>query len=376
MLKLFSKRYHHLNKVLISADRIKANHQAFVEYHPDKKVCHVLKSNAYGHGLKTVAELFDSFGSPFLVVDSLFEAYELQKLKVKTPILILGYTHPDNFKVKKLPFHFAVFDLDVAKILNEFQPGCSIHLFVDTGMSREGIPISEFPRFVKNVKKLNNLKIVGLTSHFADADNPRSSTFTDQQMAKYYEALEILKKEAIEPEWKHISASAGSIKIDDPTFNMVRVGLAGYGITPLEQGDPFFKKVPLQPALRFISTLSQIKIIQPGTQVGYGLTFTAEQEMTLGLLPAGYYEGVDRRLSNKGFVKLKGVFCPIVGRVSMNMTVIDISQVKKPQVGDEVEIYSHETSDQNSFLEAAKLAETIPYELLVHLAESVRRELE
>jgi len=84
MLKLFSKRYHHLNKVLISAERIKSNHQAFIEYHQDKKVCHVLKSNAYGHGLKTVAPLFDSFNSPFLVVDSLFEAYELQKLKVKS----------------------------------------------------------------------------------------------------------------------------------------------------------------------------------------------------------------------------------------------------------------------------------------------------
>ncbi len=375
MLRLFSKTYHHLNKIFISSDRIKANHQAFQDFHPDKKICHVLKSNAYGHGLNIVAPLFDSFGSPFLVVDSLFEAYELQKLKVKTPILIMGYTHPDNFKVKRLPFHFAVFDLEVAKTLNEFQPGCSIHLFVDTGMSREGVPLAEFHSFVKKVKKLGSLKIAGLTSHFADVDNPTSATFTDEQMAQYYQALEILKKEGIEPEWKHIAASAGSIKIDDPTFNMMRVGLAGYGITPLEPGDPFYKKVALQPALQFVSTLAQIKKVHAGAKVGYGLTFTAPTEMTLGLLPAGYYEGIDRRLSNKGFVKVQDVFCPIVGRVTMNMTVIDISQVKKPKVGEQVIIYSHETGDKNSFIEAAKTSETIPYELLVHLAESVRREL-
>jgi alanine racemase len=365
--------YKHLNKILVSKTTLLENHKILQAFHQESAICPVLKSNAYGHGLKLVSPIFDAMNCPFLIVDSLFEAYELKKIKVKTPILILGYINPINLTVKKVPFEIAIFDLSLAKILNKYQPGCRVHIFVDTGMSREGIKVNDLQKFLSVVKKLKNLKIVGLCSHFADADNKYSQEFTIRQIEQFKKALQIMADNNIFPKWRHISASSGAFKSHDKIFNMIRAGIAHYGINPLDRKDKYNDKISLKPALEFYSTLAQIKSISKGSAIGYGYTFTAKKNMTLALLPAGYYEGVDRRLSNKGFVKIRENFFPIVGRVSMNMTVIDISLLKHPRIGEEVKIYSANDLDKNSFVNSAALAETISYELLVHLAESVKR---
>lgn len=372
---IFGKKYHHLNKILISKSALKYNHQLIQEFHQETKIAPVLKSNAYGHGLNVVAPIFDSFNPVFLVVDSLYEAYELTKLKVKAPILILGYTHPDNFSVKRLHFHITVFDLEVARSLNDHQSNCNVHIFVDTGMSREGVPLNDLPTFVAELKKLSNLKIVGLASHFADADNPTDNSFTKKQITNFKKALKILQQQGIDPQYRHISASGGAFKIKDSVFNVIRAGLASYGLNPLESSDGLYQQLLLRPALCLNSTLASIKTIKNRDRVGYNGTFIANSKMKIGLLPLGYYEGVDRRLSNRGFVSLNGTICPILGRVSMNMTSIDLSKVDNPQVGDQVSIYSNQLADVNNVVNAAKTAETIPYELLVHLAASIRREL-
>jgi len=368
-------QYQTLNTIQVSQKAIEQNHQALQVFHPEARVCPVLKSNAYGHGLKTVAKVFDSLNCPYLTVDSLFEAYELQKAGVKTKILILGYTHPDNFKAKKLPFEYVVYDLELAKTINQHQPGCNIHVFVDTGMCREGVTLSELPTFLKELQQLKQLRITGICSHLANADNPQDQAFTTQQIKNFQQALKLIRELGIEPQWRHVSASGGAFKVKDPTFNMIRAGLAHYGINPLETKDPESKNLQLLPVLRFTSTIVQIKDVQKGDRVGYNGTFTATRPMKIGLLPAGYYEGVDRRLSNQGVIKVGETFCKILGRVSMNMTLIDLSDVPTAKVGDEVTIYSEVNDDLNSVSKAAKDAKTISYELLVHLAESVRREL-
>lgn len=369
------KKYIPLNKVVISSKALKDNFKALTILHPEANICAVLKSNAYGHGLKLVAPVFDSFNMPFLIVDSLYEAYELYKLKVKTPILILGYTNPENFKIKNLPFHYAIYDLKLAKIFNEYQKGCSVHIFVDTGMHREGIQLSELRNFIKEIKKLKNIKIEGLCSHFADADNKDDNAATIAQINIFKEAIRICENEEISLKWKHISASAGALKINDPVFNMLRVGKALYGTNPLNLKDKSIDKIKLKPSLKFLSHIVQIKEINKDEKVGYSFTYQAKKKMKIAVIPAGYYEGVDRRLSNKGVVKVGKVYCPIIGRVSMNMTTIDVSSVKNVKVGDEVVIYSNNPKDKNSIYNSAILAETIPYEIVTKISESVRREL-
>lgn len=371
---LTKKQYHHLNTIELSISALHKNHNALKKLQPNMAICPVLKSNAYGHGLQALAPFFDNLHSPFLVVDSLYEAYELYKCKVKTPLLILGYTDPNNYKVKKLPFHFALFDLKTAETLSIYQPGCSVHLFVDTGMHREGIPIQELKAFIKKIKGLN-IKIIGLASHFADVDNPLSQANTKSQIKKYKQALAILKDVGITPKWRHISASGGAFKVDDNTFNMVRAGIASYGISPLSDIDKDRKKIELYPVLTLKTCIAQIKEIPKGVQVGYNGTYISQTKKRIALLPLGYYDGLNRSLSNRGIVKVNGTECPIIGNISMNITTIDVSHVAHIAVGDEVIVYSPHPSDKNSISNVAKTIKMSPYELLVKLAESTYRKM-
>jgi alanine racemase len=373
MLFAFSqKRYKTLNTISVSRKALEKNYYLLQAIHPEAFICPVLKSNAYGHGLTLVAPIFDALHPSFLVVDSLYEAYELSKLRIKTPILILGYTNPENLAIKKLSFHFAVYEETLVDALARHQPHAQVHIFVDTGMSREGVQLAQLKMFVQRIKS-NNLKIVGLASHFADADNPKSDMHWKSQLAAFKQALQILREEGVEPQYKHIAASAGSLKMHDPDMNMIRAGLISYGISPLAASDKVKAPSGLQQALCFTSTLVQIKTIPKGTKVGYNGTFTAKKEMKIGIVAAGYYEGVDRRLSNVGMVHIRNVDCPIVGRVSMNMTTIDLTACPNATVGDVVEIYSSNNKAATWLLTQATKAKTIPYELLVHLAATVRR---
>ncbi len=374
-------QYQTLNTIYINSDAIVHNHLALQQFHPEAAICPVLKANAYGHGLTTVAPIFDKLNCPFLCVDSLFEAYELMKQGVKTTVLILGYTAPVNFQVKRLPFEYVIYDLEMARALAKYQPGCRVHVFVDTGMNREGVPMSELPKFLKQLQELPQLKVVGACSHLADADNSHTEIILNQQLSTFKKALQLIEAAGFKLEWKHLTASGGAFKIHDPVCNLIRAGLAHYGLNPLASDDLVAQKVQaqqplkLQPALEFTTTIVQLKQIEAGERVGYNGTYTARKKMTIGLLPAGYYEGVDRRLSNLGIVTVNNQVCKIIGRVSMDMTTIDVSNVKNVKVGDLAVIYSADPDAHNSVAAAAASIGTIPYELLVHLAESVKREV-
>ncbi len=370
ILGIFRKGYRTLNTIEISRNDLLYNYKYLSSLNKKIKVAPVIKSNGYGHGIVEVANILDHLEAPFFCVDSLYEAYELQKAKIKTPILVMGYTDPQNFKVKKLPFSFAVFDLETGQVLNKYQPNCGIHIFVDTGMNREGIPMNELPHFLEEIKKLPNIKIKGLMSHLASADNPKD-LLNRMQIKNFKRALEICKKNRINPRWTHLTNSDGHLNIpyvstyDTPGVgNLARVGLALYGISH----DP-----NLKPILTFKSKIIQIRNLKKGDRIGYSGTFTAKEPMTFGVLPLGYYDGVDRRLSNKGWVTVDGLPCKIVGRVSMNITTVDISKIPNPKIGGEVFVYSNNRTDPNSIENVARLCKTIPYDILIHLAASTKR---
>lgn len=360
ILRLLGKEYQTLNRIEISKDNLLSNYKYLSSINKKVRIAPVIKSNAYGHGIIQVAKLLDSLKAPFFCVDSLYEAYELLKARIKTKILIMDYTNPENFKVKKLPFSFAVFDLEMAKVLNKYQSGASIHIFVDTGMNREGIPLSQLPDFLKEIKKLSNLKIEGLMSHLASADNHKDP-LNKIQIKNFKKALGICRKNSIKPKWIHLFNSDGLLNYL-PTRqvgiqNMARIGLALYGIAD----DPKLKQV-----LSFKSKIIQIKKLKKGDRVGYGGTFKAKKTMVMGVLPAGYFDGIDLRLSNKGWVEVSRIPCKILGRVSMNITTIDLTKIPSPYIGQEVNIYP-------SIKEAARLCKTIPYDILVSLSASTKR---
>lgn len=368
-LSLFRRSYSPLNKITISKNRLLNNFNYLSNVSKDISIAPVLKSNAYGHGLLNIAKIIDSQKAPFLCVDSLYEAYELIKENIKTPILIMGYVHPENLKVKRLPFSYAVYDKESAVAINKYQPSAKIHIFVDTGMHREGISINELPEFLRFLMTLKNLKIEGLMSHFAVSEEPKN-IFTQKQIKNFKSAVKILNNEGIFPKWIHIGNSGAVLnykEYEKEIGNVCRSGIALYGI------DPEGRNNSLEPVLELKTILNQVKLMQKDEKAGYSFTFTAKKDMTIGILPLGYNDGIDRNLSNTGGVSINGIWCPIIGRVSMNLTTVDLSKLKDPLVGREVVVYSRNTKDQNSIYNLAEKINTIPYELLVNLTTTTKR---
>lgn len=367
--KLLGHTYTPLNRITISRQAILENYRLLSSINKKIKIAPVLKSNAYGHGIVQIAKLIDSLHPPFFCVDSLYEGYELLKSRIQTPILIMGYVNPKNLQIKKLPFSYAVYDMNLVKVINQYQPHAGIHIFVDTGMHREGIKIEDLTSVVQQLQSFSNIKNEGLMSHFAAPDDIQNK-LTQKQVQAFEYAQHIIKGLGTHPKWIHMAASVGLLnsKIYKNMGNMARIGKSLYGITSDTKTD-------LKPALQLTTILAQIKTLQKGESVGYDFTFTADKDMVIGILPIGYNDGVDRRLSNKGVVLIDNTYCPIIGRVSMNITTIDLSKVKNPYVNQEVIVFSCNPLSKNSIVNAAKTCNILPHELLVHLSESIKRDL-
>lgn len=365
--RLFGKSYYPLNKIEISQSALKNNYDFLSKISAPIKVAPVVKSNAYGHGIELVAKVLDTKNPPFFCVDSLFEAYQLKNSKIKSEILVMGFVDSRNLKVKKLPFTYTVFDLNFAKALNKYQPGAKIHIKVDTGMNRLGVPPKDLAAFSDQIKKLKNISVVGLMSHLASPNT--SKVQTNSQIQYFKDARNIVKQKLLDPIWFHIAASDGLFSTKKGELkavsNLARVGIALYG------ADSSRKTTPV---LKLTSKIVQIKDIQKGEKVGYDRTYTAPSPVKIAMLPIGYNDGLDRRLSQVGTLTYKKNKCKVLGRVSMNITAIDVTKVKQLKVGDEITIISNKRGDINSVNELARTCSTIPHDLLVHLhAKSIRR---
>lgn len=360
------RNYSPLNTITVSKQNLINNYQYLSQIDPKIQVAPVLKSNAYGHGINLVAKVLDDQGAPFFCTDSIYEAYQLLKMKLKTPILIMGYVNPDNLKIKKLPFSYCVYDLELAKVLDKYQPGSEIHIFVDTGMNREGIKVADLPRFLDELKQLKNIKITGLMTHLACADNPKSEV-TKAQLKNFEVAKQVCQKAGLNIKWFHLGGSMSLLSLPNLNCNLIRAGKVIYGAGDFPE--------EIKPALKLTTQIIQVKEVSKGQKVGYNETFTARKHIKTAILPIGYNDGVDRRLSNKGVMTINGVKCPIIGLISMNLSTIDVSNVPDVHKGQEVVVVSDIQFESNSIKMAAKLCQTIPLELLIHLNPATRRNL-
>lgn len=357
--RAFGRQYRPLNKVEVSATTLINNYKVLSGIDRNIRIAPVLKSNAYGHGLIEAARILDLQKVPFFCVDSIYEAYKLYLAGIKTPILIMGYVDTVNLGFKKLPFSFAVYDINQLIKLTKKQPNVGLHIFVDTGMGREGVPVRELGQFLDKIPKRYLKNIEGVMSHFAAADKVNDQR-TKNQVVAFKNALKIFGDKNISLKWTHMANSSGLLNnrklgIDKIT-NMVRCGIALFGI------DPEGKNRSLKMAAKLTTEIAQIKLIEKGATVGYDYTYSAKRNIKVAVLPIGYNDGVDRELSNKGEAIVKGKTCRIIGRVSMNITTIDVSGVKGVRVGDKTEI---------KFTIPSK--NKIPYEFLVNLNPEIKR---
>lgn len=364
MTKLFGRTYQVLNEILLDKQAFISNVHYFQKLH-HTPVAPVLKANAYGHGLLPIASLADSLHAPCLCVDSLFEAYQLQKAHIKTPILILGYTFPENYHtLRSLPFTFSVHDTDTLAALAKYQPHAKIHLKLDTGMCRLGIQPHQVNDWIKILKHYPKLKLEGIFSHLSQADDRKKDAFSRNQITLFKQMVAQFEAAGFSFKFKHIAATAAAHWLDDSYFSFSRIGLGMYGYSP-------FKTPALKPVLTFISHLASVKTIPSQSQVGYGGTYHTKTTQDIGVIPAGYAEGINRNLSNQGSVIINRTPCPIVGNVCMDMTMVKLTT--KCNVGDQVILISPDITAPNNVYRLAEIEHTIPYTILTGLHPTIRR---
>lgn len=362
--------YEPLIEVLIYKKNLLHNLAEYRKNYHEALLAPVLKSNAYGHGLVEVAKILDKEKVSFLILDSLAEAMVLRNEGIKSNILIIGYTSANNIKNCRLKnISFVITDLSQLEELAEvIDKPIKIHLKFDTGMHRQGLVIDEIETALDIVKDNNFLEVEGICSHLADADNIDES-FTQKQIAAWQNIVESIKTALPEIKYFHLSATAGAKYFKMAQTNMIRLGLGLYGINA-----SLSEKLDLKPVLSLQSVVSSIKDLSSGGSVGYNASYRAKENLRIATVPAGYFEGVDRRLSNNGYFKINGCYCPIIGRVSMNISSVDVTDIENIKIGDKVIIISNE-DDKNSVAGIAKMAGTIPWEILVHIPSFLRRKV-
>jgi len=362
----------HLLRISINKNALLYNAQQFRSLFPHHTIAAVLKSNAYGHGLVPMGRFWDRHeGIGKIVVDSLVEAELLRNNGVKKSILILG--HVPFARIKDVagvtPVAIGINSFEQAsRLADTVRFPLAVHIKVDTGMHRQGVFPGELPKTIEVLRSNRRIRIEGLMSHLADADGPAGSGYTSEQIARWRQAVDIFRR-YIRGGQLHFSATAGTRYVDSGPNTMIRAGIGLYGFDTTQD-----QRLGVVPALSLHGKIVAIKNIPRNGGVGYNMTFRAPQDMTAAIVPCGYYEGVPRALSNKGFMYYGQVPLPIIGRVSMNMTTIDVSAVRAPlHLEDEVEIFSADPQKKNSIAWVAAACDTIPYEILVRLAPTIRR---
>jgi alanine racemase len=337
-----------------------------------KKVIPVLKSNAYGHGIVEVASMLNDAPIDMVAVDGYFEANKIRRV-IRHRILVMGYVDPENLwmlNTKKVSF--VAQEIADVEAWGRLGKRVNLHVEINTGMNRMGIDMDELDGYLAALRKYPKLHLEGIMTHLADADNPDPS-FTNGQVRLFDRAVSRVQKAGFKPEFIHIAQTPGSTKAKSKYANQIRLGIGTYGINPLSPGDRNYKKLEtLRPVLTLKSRIVKVRELKRGDKVSYSLTFTAPKKMRIGVLPLGYYEGVPWALSNKGFVTYDGGVLPIVGRVCMNHTLIDITDTDL-KLGDTVTAISKNKSDPNSIIALERDHGLFAYDTIVHVSDNIRR---
>ncbi len=341
---------------------------------PETKTMAVVKADGYGHGAVAVAKTLEGRADYFAVAD-ISEAKELRANGIKTPILILSYTSPYQYKeMVELDVTATVYSIADAKAISEtavkLGKNAVIHIAVDTGMSRVGFKDSkESAEIIKEISLLDNVVIEGLFSHYACADcADKSSALT--QKKRFDNFIAMLEEIGISVPLKHICNSAGVIDLDDH-YDMVRLGISIYGLYPSNELNR--ATLDLEPAMEVVSHIIHIKEIDEGTPVGYGHTYVAPSKRRVATVCIGYADGYQRALSNKGIVLIRGKRAPVIGRVCMDQIMVDITDIDGAHVGDFVVIMGKNGDEFISAEELGELAGSFNYEMICTLMPRVIR---
>jgi alanine racemase len=350
----------------VDLDAIRHNVRQFRRHLPESvRLMAVVKADAYGHGAVPAARAALSAGADSLAVAFLDEALELRAAGVSAPILVMGYTPPRAVgEAVRNDVTLTVYSEEVVEAL-----GCQVaregrsvdvHVKVDTGMGRIGLLEEDFPAFLRHFARFPRLRIGGVYTHFACADEPDKG-YTHFQHRCLLRFLDQLREAGMDTPLVHCSNSAAAIALPEYRHALVRIGIGMYGYYPSEELNR--RVIRLKPALTLKTRIVRLKRPPKGTGISYGKTVTVDGSRWIATIPVGYADGLSRRLSNRGSALVKGRRVPIVGRVCMDQTMLDVTEAMPVSVGDEVVLYGRQGDEVICVDEVARLLDTISYEV-------------
>jgi len=341
---------------------------------PGVKVLAAVKANAYGHGMVPVSQALVTHGVDMLGVAAISEAAELRDAGIAAPILMLGSVAPDFVEdALKHSVALTVCDTGLAETLSaaarRLNVAASVHVKIDTGMGRIGVGPDGALDLVRRVLSLDPLSFDGIWTHFPAADEPDTS-FARDQIALFNSIIAEMKAEGLPVPLRHAANSGAIAQLPEARFDMVRPGLALYGCHPTAD---MTLDLDLRPAMTLKTHVSFIKDLPPGATVSYGRTFTTSRPTCAATLPIGYADGLNRLLSNTGYVLIGGKRAPIIGRICMDQCVVDVTDLPQAKVGDPVVVYGRQGNERISVESVAQILGTIPNEVLCAVGRRVPR---
>ena len=341
---------------------------------PRVKILSMVKANGYGHGAVAVAKTLAGAGSNAFGVATVEEGIELRRARIKQPILVLAGVYLEQLQLflknRLTPVIHEVATLNtLEKRLRQRKATLPVDIEVDTGMGRIGFSLNEIAAWLPELAKLKAVKLQGVFSHFADAESP-NERYTQKQLQSFRQVLDRLAEAKILHRTSHIAKSAALITEPTAYFSMVRPGLILYGMYPALA---LKKQIDLKPVLSWQTRIIQLKRVAAGTSIGYGRTFVAQRNSLIATLPVGYADGYRRLFSNRAQVLVRGKRAPVAGRVSMDLTTIDVTDIKNVQQGGEVVLRGCQGSAEIGADEAAGWAKTISYEIFTSIGARVPR---
>ncbi len=363
----------------IDTQKLRHNVSEFLKLVPAKtRMMAVIKSNAYGHGIIGIAKSLEKFPAfrkrGMFGVDSVVEAFALRKEGITLPILVLGYTLPIHIReAAKKDILLTVSTFQTLKEIARLNVRVAVHIKCDTGMHRQGFFENDLGRLLYELRKMPRIRVEGVYTHFAAAKDGSKTDYTRGQLAIFNRMVARVKA-AYPKVLVHASASGGSLLFPEAHFDIVRIGMGAYGYWPSKEvWKSLASKINLKPVLAWKSLVSEVKRVPKGSKVGYDGTEIAKRDSTLAIVPAGYWHGYDRGFSSRGEVLIKGKRAKVMGRVSMDMIVVDVTAISGVKAGECVTIIGQDGKDAISAEEMADMLETSPYEILTRINPLIQK---
>jgi alanine racemase len=374
----------------ISTNALESNAQALKRKLKDgAKLGVVVKSDAYGHGITLAANAFLRGGADWLVVNAVDEAMVLRKAGLAAPIYICGNVptfHLD--RVIDTHCRVVVYDAETVRVLSDLALGrgaqkVPVHVKIETGTNRQGLQLEDALALGKIIAALPGVELEGLTTHYADIEDSTNHTFADAQSTRFDHAVKAFADAGLPIAVPHSANSAATLLYPETHAGLVRVGIASYGLWPSKEtfatalqkqaDDPSAGLVKLKPALSWRASIVQVKDVPAGAYVGYGRTFRTTHATRIAVLPIGYFEGYDRRLSNVAHVLVHGQRAPVRGRICMNMFMIDVTHIAEAKTGSTATLLGRDGDEEVSAEQLASWMHTINYEVVSRIHPALPR---